>query len=123
MDRLELEETKFSPHVVLDKDKNIFFIKGRSIPNNASELYDPILEWLKAYSESPNENTEFEVQLEYFNTSTHKFLVEILSLVAGLKLNKKVKWVYEEEDDDLLEIGQRLENHIELKFDFVVIEE
>lgn len=122
MQKLEIEETKYSPHILLDQKENSFFITGRSIPNNASEFYEPVLQWLKTYRESPNDTTLFEMHLEYFNTSTHKYLVEILKEISLIDAKKSIKWIYEEDDDDLLEIGNRLQSQLKLDFEFSAIE-
>ena len=45
------------PYVCLDKDKNLFEIAGKSKPSNVFEFYDPILNWLDRYMESPNPKT------------------------------------------------------------------
>lgn len=123
MKKFELQETKFSPHILLDKENNILSLKGRSIPNNASELYQPVINWLIDYKNEPNQNTTLEIQLEYFNTSTHKFLVEMLTIVEQIeKSDKLIKWIYEKEDDDLLEIGKRLKGYLDLDFEFIPID-
>ena len=56
MDDLIINKTIFTPDILLSK-KDIFFISGKSVTENAEELYNPILTWFKRYFDSPNETT------------------------------------------------------------------
>ena len=40
---LIIEETKSTPKIILDKDKGIFEIKGRSLPENVMFFYQKVI--------------------------------------------------------------------------------
>ena len=103
MEDLKHEGSAKTPVVEFSSNGELL-LKGRSIPENSIEFYKPLLEWLESYSESPNSTTVLSVQLEYFNTSSSKCILDVfkkLESVSGSEIT--VKWHYEEDDEDMLE--------------------
>lgn len=85
------ESTKITPEVILDQQNQRFSIKGRSFPENTLEFYQPILQWIQQYVENPNENTVFEFDMEYFNSSSARIVYKILLMLEKIQdKNKKV---------------------------------
>ena len=95
------------PAVSFNPETAIFEIKGSSIPENSGMVYEPIIDFLKEYKENPKEKTTFNVALSYFNTSSSKWILNILRLMKEIltKKNKEViiNWYYEPEDEEMLE--------------------
>jgi len=123
MVRLEIEQTRFSPYVLMDSNEQKYVIRGRSIPNNAKMFFEPIVDWLTEYKDQVTNDFTIELHLEYFNTSTHKYLDDILRVIGSFHVATKVIWKYVEDDDDLLEIGERLQDYCKIDFDYVVVAE
>ena len=118
-----LEGSAKTPVVEL-KSSGDLLLKGRSIPENSIEFYKPLIEWIESYSESPNSSTVLNVQLEYFNTSSSKCILDVfkkLESVTGSEVS--VKWYYEEDDEDMLEAGEDYEAIIDLPFEMIEVEE
>lgn len=117
--KLEKNSTHDTPQVILDKDKGIFSISGRSMPEDASKFYRPILNWLNNYLKDPNHTTIFNIELEYFNSSSIKQLLSVFQKLQQLSKNGyevKVIWTYEE-DDELIEAkGLEIKSLVELLF-------
>ena len=64
------------------------------------------------------------VQLEYFNTSSSKCILDVfkkLETLSGTEVS--VKWYYEEDDEDMLEAGEDYEAIIDLPFEMIEVEE
>ena len=78
METIIREGSTKTPYVRLDGEKGLIEIKGRSIPENSLEFYKPLIDWLERYSSKPLENTNVNVQLEYFNTSSSKCILDML---------------------------------------------
>ena len=116
---------RFSQSVVTRRERRVCVDrKGRSIPENSIEFYKPLIEWLESYSESPNSTTVLSVQLEYFNTSSSKCILDVfkkLESISGSEIT--VKWHYEEDDEDMLEAGEDYEAIIDLPFEMIEVEE
>ena len=79
MEALSMEGTAKTPSVKFDGHEGVIEIKGRSIPENSIEFYKPLVEWLEEYSGAPMDLTQVNVQLEYFNTSSSKCILDAVS--------------------------------------------
>ena len=77
METIIIEGTPKTPSVNFDSTSGILHLKGRSIPENSIEFYKPLVEWLDAYSGKPQPKTAVNIQLEYFNTSSSKCLLDL----------------------------------------------
>jgi len=123
MEDFKLEGSAKTPEIEL-KSSGDLLIKGRSIPENSIEFYKPIIDWLDAYEESANANTVLMVQLEYFNTSSSKCILDVFKKLESLSGTEiSVKWYYEEDDEDMLEAGEDYEAIIDLPFEMIEVEE
>src|SRR5688572_10312649 len=105
MEILNLEGTADTPKIILDKGRSIFEISGRSLPEDSADFYKPVLEWIEAYTREPNPVTEFVFKLEYFNTSSSKLILDILSALEAIG-GMKIEWCYPEDDEDMEEAGK-----------------
>ena len=106
---LKIEPTHKTPRVTLEPETNIFELGGRSIPEDSVSFYKPILEWIDAYAQSPNPKTEFKFELEYFNTSSSKNILELLKKLESIFNSGNdvhITWYYDEDDEDMEETGE-----------------
>jgi hypothetical protein len=116
MQAINTESTEDTPKVILDASSGKFEMSGRSLPEDAAEFYQPILNWLTTYSVSPNPETIFEVKLEYFNTASSKLILDVLTKLEDIA-NAKVHWYYYEDDEDMEEAGEEFSELIEVDFE------
>jgi len=124
MESISIEGTTKTPSVKLNPESGVIEIKGRSIPENSIEFYRPIIEWLDEYAKNPNKNTTVNVQLEYFNTSSSKCILDIFKKLESLKKARNevvINWYYEEDDEDMLESGEDYESIIRVPFKMIEI--
>lgn len=98
-------------------------LKGRSIPENSLEFYKPLIDWLQNYSKSPSAETNVHVQLEYFNTSSSKCLLDLFKRLEGIAGKVTIHWYYEQDDEDMLEAGEDYEAIISVPFKMIEVEE
>ena len=68
----------------LTQQSNVMEISGRSLPEDVSSFYGPILNWLAEYIKSPNPKTVFNFKLVYFNTASSKLILDILMKLEEL---------------------------------------
>ncbi|MBO4778593.1 MAG: DUF1987 domain-containing protein [Bacteroidales bacterium] len=126
MENIKMEGTAKTPDLSFDATTGVFDIKGRSIPENSVEFYKPILEWLDAYSKQAQAKTVVNVQLEYFNTSSSKCILDLLKKFEMISKNGNdivVKWHYESDDEDMMEAGEDYKSIINVPFELVEIED
>lgn len=122
MNAIKIEAKEDTPMIVFDPENNIFEISGRSLPEDASLFYEPVLEWLKKYAKNPNEITELHVKMNYFNTASSKLLLDILMILEEMVEDGKnclIKWFYAEDDEDMEEAGEEYLELIEVPFELI----
>ena len=124
MERLEFQPTSKTPYVLLDPDGKIQF-RGRSIPEDVSVFYDQVVEWIRHYASSPSAYTEMDVEMEYLNSGTSKYMLKILKVIKEIEdggNDLRINWIYEEGDDDILERGEYYASILDLKINFIETE-
>lgn len=122
MENIIIEGTPKTPTVDFDKITGVLTIKGRSIPENSIDFYKPLVDWIEKYSETPKELTVLNMQLEYFNTSSSKCILDVFKRLERIKKEGKevqIKWHYEEDDEDMLEAGEDYDAIIDIDFEMV----
>ena len=120
MNNLLIESTKNTPEVSFNVDGRLK-ISGRSIPEDPTQFYDILFEWIYFYCQEPSDITTLDIELEYFNSGSSKAMLHILRALVDLtKKGKKlsVNWYYEEGDDDIMERGEYYESILDFKFNF-----
>lgn len=120
-DVVHLKGTVKTPEIYLDKKEGKIELQGRSIPEDAKQLYKPILKWFGEYIQHPKETTRIVFKLEYFNTASSKMIFELIGYINKLKENGhdfKIEWHYLEDDDDILDSGETFKELSGLPFEF-----
>jgi len=119
--KLFIEGAHDRPEIELSPIENKFIISGRSIPENAYDFYQPVIDWLDDYIKSPNSLTVFEFKFEHLNTHSTQQIMKILQRLKKLaELSKtKIKWYYYKDDNDMLELGNRLKELLGVELSFV----
>ena len=116
MKQINIEPTKYSPKVHLNPEGEMF-IQGRSILEDPFPFYNPIMNWI---ANCTAKKFMVEVRLEYINTSNSKLILNILKSVKEKYLMNdiSIKWFYEVDDEDMLDLGQDYEALLKVPFDF-----
>lgn len=105
MDNLIIKQDQDTPSVIFDVTKRKFLIEGRSLPEDAVEFYQPIMNFVvQFFASGAYADVVFEMKLNYFNTATSKQLLIIV--LEFIKFNASIHWYYSDEDEDLLETGE-----------------
>jgi hypothetical protein len=126
MDSLIIEATEDSPKIMFDIATSSFVISGESRPENAGKFYSPIIDWIIKFEETLDKQQAstltFVFKLDYFNSTSAKYIMDILLLLKkfalqGYKIN--IEWHYDKRDDDMLDAGNEFSDMVDLKFDFI----
>ncbi len=102
------EELKNCPGITYYPGENKLEIVGRSIPENPELIFRRLEEWITQHF-SKNDGLNAHIKLEYINSGSSKYLYEILKRLTGFQRSGKVvrmKWLYEEDDEAMLELGE-----------------
>lgn len=117
------EQSSKTPLIELNPETGVFEIRGKSIPENTVIFYKPMFEWIDSYSLDPVPQTAFDIQLDYFNTSSAKILADILrkmeKLHASGKSSVTINWRYQDIDDDMLEAGEGFQSITKVPFNLI----
>ncbi len=130
MEKLVIEPTFNSPSVILDPESNQFDFSGESRPENVRKFYLPILEWLDSFAKEQSEmrssarssSLQVRFNFEYFNSTSAKYILDIfkaLNVLNDLGIEILVKWLYEEDDEDMLEVGEEMSRMSKLDFEYI----
>jgi len=118
---IKKEATDDTPFVHLSRTENIFTIQGNSLPEEVTEFYAPIIESLKGYLANPNDETYFVFKMLYYNSASSKMMFSIFEILDNAfkeGRNVKIKWMYEADDDDMLDAGKSMQDYVELPIEY-----
>ncbi len=116
--RLELSPTEKTPAVSVDGERGAFTISGCSIPENADRFYSPLQDLAERYAVTPAARTTLRIELTYFNSSSSKYLLDLMKLLADLHASGRssvtVEWWYAKDDLDMKEAGEDYRSLLDL---------
>ena len=135
MEILTIKETEITPKVLLNHNDHILEISGESRPEDVRKFYLPILDWLEKYDaylfwlmdkypETKKKKIPFSFNFEYFNSTSAKYILDILNKLDKLHANGfniVVYWHHEKLDEDILKAGKSFEEMTSVPFEFVVV--
>lgn len=115
MELLKIEETKYTPEIIMNPENGEISIKGKSYPENTFEFYEPVMKWLNSYFEEAQEKTIVNFEIVYFNSSSSKLFFDLFDLIDenSSKSDIQVNWIYDEENDSALEAGEDFKEDFE----------
>jgi hypothetical protein len=122
METIKIQGTEDTPKVTLDKENEVMEISGRSLPEDVSSFYGPILTWLDEYAQGPNKKTVFNFKLVYFNTASSKLLLDVLMKLEEIHEaghDVLIRWHYPEDDEDMEEAGEEYSDIVDVPFEQV----
>jgi hypothetical protein len=132
MEKLYLKPTEMSPEIILSPEENIFKITGRSSPEDVRTLYYPVIDWINHFVKvilggnsiqySEDKPIVFKFEFTYFNSSSAKFIYDILVELKNLRkagIPLEIEWIYGEEDVDLMEAGNDIAILSDIEFKYI----
>ena len=125
MEKIKIKETENTPLVILNKEEGTFKIEGKTLPENVTVFYKPIIDWISEYIENPNDETIFETKLDYINTASSKALFSIflkLETLAEKGHKVLIRWYYADDDEDMKDVGEEYADVIKLPFEHIEYE-
>jgi hypothetical protein len=90
MNELIIEQTPKTPQIDLNQLTGDLLFYGRSIPENATKLFEPVLNWVAEYIVEANTTTNLRLDLEYFNTASSIYLAKMLKVLTRIKVPEYV---------------------------------
>lgn len=109
MEKYLLAPSPTTPYIYFNPEQEILEMKGNSTLINAMDVFKELLSALGIFKKSIYSELKVDIQLDYFNTSTYKCLLETVIYLKEMKSTGKnivVNWYYNIEDEDALEHGE-----------------
>ncbi len=126
MENFFIQGSTYIPTIDFRADTNVLEISGESYHEYTLEFFQPVFEWLEKYLETPGRKITMNFKMTYFNTSSSRRILEILTLLEQYKNEKGgdvvVNWYYEKNDTDMQENGEEYADDVDLKFNMIEYE-
>lgn len=109
MDIIEIIQTSKTPSLTLN-NVGAINIKGRLFGINSMHLFDDVIEFLKDTSKFGKE-LNITIELEYIDQEGKFYLGRLFKLIHDLNISTSVKWIYEEDDFIIQNLGEDLQRN------------
>ncbi len=119
MQNIFIASTSLTPRIVLNSNTLEFSVSGKSCPEDGLTYYKFVTDYIETIKLSEIENFTFKFDLEYANTSSAKAFVNIIYKMQELN-NPSVIWMYEQDDDEILELGTDISTIVNVPFTFII---
>jgi len=119
---MKIEGTRSTPYVIIEPGK--IEIKGRSIPEDCFEFYNPVFNAIQDYYSNNSTKTEMHFHLEYINSGSKKFITNILALCNEFYQKGQdimVRWYFDSDDESIEELGNDLRTMLQIPFHLVEV--
>jgi SiaC family regulatory phosphoprotein len=83
---LIVEQTPKTPQIDLNQLTGDLIFSGRSIPEDAAKVYEPVFFWVKEYISKARPVTNLRLRLEYFNTASILWLAKIFRVLTQINV-------------------------------------
>ncbi len=125
-----IEQSEFSPSIIFDPSNSKFEITGESRPENAGKFYESVIKWLDQYYDdilskkelSSTEKIYFDIKLEYFNSTSAKYILDLLKVLDNYYKNghlAKINWHFDALDEDMKDSGEQFSKLVKVPFAFI----
>jgi hypothetical protein len=85
LEELFIERTQKTPEIDLSTVTGNLIFDGKSIPENAAKVYEPVMNWMTEYVKNPRPITNLRLNLEYYNTTSSIWLTKIIKALLLIK--------------------------------------
>ncbi|TAF63852.1 MAG: DUF1987 domain-containing protein [Cytophagales bacterium] len=127
LENIFIKETTTTPEVSFNVNQGFLQIKGVSLPEDALSFYKPLFEYIdKNAPLLTTKQLTVSFMLVYLNTSTAGLIAQMLQLLEKIKakgIEIHIKWHYEEDDEDMKDMGSDYKNTTKLPFSVIAVKE
>ncbi|MGF1533927.1 MAG: DUF1987 domain-containing protein [Bernardetiaceae bacterium] len=126
MDNFVLPAGKFTPEILLDAAKGHFVFQGECFPSSRRNFFVPVYDWIQTYlyKTYPTEII-LHFDLTFMDTASVQSFLRILQLLDDYtqiqEADIRVRWHYEEDDLDMLGVGQDYAEDVSLTIELIPI--
>lgn len=113
-----VDATDKTPRIDLDSATGVLELAGCSIPENADRVFGPLLDAVESYAQGPRPRTTIRIGLTHFNSSSAKYLLDVLKRFEDIhaegRTKAMVEWRFAPGDLDMKEAGTDYRSLLEI---------
>lgn len=94
LNNIFFEPAEKTPLIDFNQLTGELILSGKSIPENAAKIYEPLLKWIIDYVDNPRTITNFRLNLEYFNTSTSIWISKLIKALCLIKEEECILYIH-----------------------------
>ena len=121
---LEKQKTTSTPYILIDEERNYMTFQGRSFHENVYEFFKEIHVFLDEYLKTNFATFTFDCEMDYFNSSTVKVLLNIiLKMDKYASKEKKIilNWITTKDNEMIIDCGEDFKEEVaNLTFNTVI---
>ena len=121
-DKISIAATASTPALEFDMKQGKLSLTGKSIPQDPTQFYEPLMKHIDTYVANPAPETTVDISMEYFNTPSAKYLQDIFQKLESILPGNntvKVNWHYDAQDTDMLQAGKDYQGILQLTFNYI----
>ncbi len=119
---LSLPGSQTSPSIRADWSAGVVVMSGESYPENSFEIYDQLIQWIDSYLNAAINSLTLELHLNYLNTSSIRFMIDIFDMLEAAHTDNKevlVQWMYDDRNPRSAELGAEFKE--DYTFPFLIL--
>ena len=119
---LSVPGSQSTPSIRADWKAGVVVMSGESYPENSFELYDQLIQWINSYLNSSEQSLTLELHLNYLNTSSIRFMIDIFDLLESAFEDGKevlVQWMFDDRNPRSSELGAEFKE--DYTFPFLIL--
>jgi hypothetical protein len=119
---LSLPGSQSSPAIRADWNAGVVVMSGESYPENSFEIYDQLIQWIDSYLSKADRSLTLELHLNYLNTSSIRFMIDIFDMLEVAHGNDKevlVQWMFDDRNPRSAELGAEFKE--DYTFPFLIL--
>ena len=106
-----IQGTKDIPRIILDHKTGVLRLGGTSAPENAGNIFLPVIRWIRKYGVESDHKMHIEFSFTFLNSASTYIISRIIKLLDKMSLSGKeveIIWYYSTGDYDIKELGDEL---------------
>lgn len=109
MTELDVVASQSTPGIRTDAAAGVLYMDGDSFPENAYELFAPVIGWVERYLSDGSAPLRLDLRLVYLNTSSVRGMLDVLDLLeAAHEQGRQVslRWFYHPDNERVAELAE-----------------
>ena len=126
MENINRSPSEDGPAIDFNNQSKLFKITGNSYPENCEKIFEPVKIFLDNYNIEENKELNIYFHFNLINSTSTVYVAQMVVKVADLVkkgLKVSVRWCYDQYDEELLDLGEKMASISKLPIEFIPIME